>query len=91
MLAGYHSILFMRPFKLTLFRLKYLPYLLTGFTGIDQEYEEPNHPDLIIEAGRISIDECVQQVVRLLQSQVSCTEPITVYIDVQGVFYVWDW
>lgn len=42
---------------------------IKGFTGIDQMYEEPDKPDLIVESGRISIDECVQNVVRMLQSK----------------------
>ena len=53
-----------------------LTYIPSGFTGLDQQYEEPDHPDLIIEAGRTGIDECVQQVVKQLQSQVGYTQHI---------------
>ncbi|KAK2151396.1 hypothetical protein LSH36_364g00069 [Paralvinella palmiformis] len=41
---------------------------IRGFTGIDQSYEEPNSPDLVIQAGELSIDECVQEVVKMLQT-----------------------
>ena len=43
----------------------------SGFTGIDQAYEEPNNPELIIKSGELSIDECVHQVAALLQKQVN--------------------
>lgn len=42
---------------------------IKGFTGIDQVYEEPLKPELTIRAGDSSIDECVQQVVELLQQR----------------------
>ncbi|KAK2155195.1 hypothetical protein LSH36_246g01012 [Paralvinella palmiformis] len=42
---------------------------IKGFTGIDQQYEEPLSPDLVLEAGTLSIDECVQEVVKLLQAE----------------------
>jgi 3'-phosphoadenosine 5'-phosphosulfate synthase len=41
--------------------------LIKGFTGIDQEYEEPVNPELLIAAGQQTIDESVQQVIQLLQ------------------------
>lgn len=43
--------------------------LIKGFTGIDQAYEEPLNPELTIRAGDNSIDECVQQIVDLLQKR----------------------
>jgi len=45
--------------------------ILSGFTGIDQSYEEPSSPELVIRAGEQSVEECVQQVVDLLQKSVS--------------------
>lgn len=60
---------------LFLFALVHITYywirLLPGFTGIDQKYEEPINPDLVIQAGEQSIDECVQEVVKMLQRHVS--------------------
>ncbi len=47
------------------------PSYLAGFTGIDQEYEKPHNPELRLHAGNMSVDECVQQVVKELQQHVS--------------------
>lgn len=46
-------------------------FLKTGFTGVDQPYEEPLHPDVKLKAGELSIDQCVQEVVQLLSKNVS--------------------
>ena len=43
---------------------------IKGFTGIDQSYEEPPNPELVIKSGEMSVDECVQNVVSLLQQRV---------------------
>jgi len=43
----------------------------TGFTGIDQEYEQPSKPEVVLKAGQLSVDECVQQLVHLLVTRVS--------------------
>ena len=43
---------------------------LSGFTGIDQAYEEPDSPEIVIEAGAKQLDDCVQQVISLLQEKV---------------------
>ena len=43
---------------------------ILGFTGIDQAYEEPSAPELVLSAGDKTIDECVQQVIQLLQEKV---------------------
>lgn len=40
---------------------------IKGFTGIDQAYEEPNCPEMTIQAGEKTLHECVQQVVTELQ------------------------
>jgi adenylyl-sulfate kinase len=39
------------------------------FTGIDSPYEEPMHPDLIVEAGRFSIEQCVEKIIVHLQKK----------------------
>jgi hypothetical protein len=46
------------------------PMYCAGFTGIDQDYEAPLNPELILRAGEQSIDECVQELVQLLQKRV---------------------
>lgn len=39
---------------------------LRGFTGIDSKYEEPENPDLILNAGQETENECVQRLLRFL-------------------------
>lgn len=40
---------------------------LPNFTGIDSPYEEPEHPDLVLEAGSSPADVLAQQVAELLE------------------------
>ena len=40
---------------------------IPNFTGISSPYEEPECPELVLETDRFSIDECVDELVRLLQ------------------------
>lgn len=42
---------------------------IKGFTGIDQDYEEPTKCEIVIKAGELSVDECVQNVVAYLQQK----------------------
>jgi len=44
-----------------------------GVTGIDDIYEEPLKPDLVLHAGELSLDECAQQLISYLQRRVSHT------------------
>lgn len=37
------------------------------FTGVSAPYEAPEHAELVIETGKLPLDECVNQVVRYLQ------------------------
>lgn len=39
---------------------------IKGFTGIDSTYEKPSEPDLAIKAGKLSVYDSVQQVIKLL-------------------------
>jgi adenylylsulfate kinase-like enzyme len=43
---------------------------LIGFTGIDAAYEKPDNPEVSVKAGKLSIDECVQEVVSHLVEKV---------------------
>jgi 3'-phosphoadenosine 5'-phosphosulfate synthase len=45
--------------------------LIKGFTGIDSAYEPPTDPDLVLKAGELGVHECVRQVLKLLQKNVS--------------------
>lgn len=40
---------------------------IKGFTGIDQAYEKPEHPELVIKTINSSVEECMLQVVEMLQ------------------------
>ncbi|KAI0210749.1 Bifunctional 3'-phosphoadenosine 5'-phosphosulfate synthase [Lamellibrachia satsuma] len=42
---------------------------IKGFTGIDQDYEKPEDPELVLKAGQESINDCVQKVIQLLQEK----------------------
>lgn len=39
---------------------------IKGFTGVDQAYEAPPRPELVLKAGEQTVDECVQTVVQAL-------------------------
>ncbi|XP_075255626.1 bifunctional 3'-phosphoadenosine 5'-phosphosulfate synthase-like isoform X2 [Convolutriloba macropyga] len=41
--------------------------LIKGFTGIDQDYEPPVNPDLVLKTGSMSLSDCVQAIIQLLQ------------------------
>jgi adenylylsulfate kinase len=41
---------------------------ITDFTGISAPYEEPLNPEIVIDSGVLSIDECVQTVVDYLSA-----------------------
>ncbi|KAF2880879.1 hypothetical protein ILUMI_25295 [Ignelater luminosus] len=41
--------------------------LIKGFTGIDQPYEKPENPELLLETSKFTILECTQKVIELLQ------------------------
>ena len=43
--------------------------LVKNYTGISSPYEEPEHPDLILESGADSLEECVEAVLGLLKEQ----------------------
>ncbi|XP_041118491.1 bifunctional 3'-phosphoadenosine 5'-phosphosulfate synthase 2-like [Polyodon spathula] len=42
---------------------------IKGFTGIDAEYEKPEAPELVLKTGQATVNECIQQLVGLLQEQ----------------------
>lgn len=45
-----------------------------GFTGIDSEYEKPEAPELVLKTDSCDVNDCVQQVVELLQERVRDSE-----------------
>ena len=44
---------------------------IKGFTGIDQAYEAPLNPDLVLKAGEMTVNECVTAIIKLLVDNVS--------------------
>ena len=40
---------------------------VSGFTGIDQDYEPPVKPDLVLKTGSMSLSDCVQAIIQLLE------------------------
>lgn len=42
---------------------------LKGFTGIDDPYEAPEKPELVLDGGKKSIDECADEVIAYLQAR----------------------
>lgn len=45
---------------------------IKGFTGIDDPYEAPNSPELLLKAGDKSIEECVADVINYLEANGFC-------------------
>lgn len=39
---------------------------LKNFTGIDSDYEVPEHPDLCLKAATVSVEDCVEQIIQYL-------------------------
>jgi adenylylsulfate kinase len=42
---------------------------IKGFTGIDAPYEAPENAELALDTARKSVDACVQEVIRLLETR----------------------
>ena len=40
---------------------------ISDFTGIDSPYEAPLNPELVLDTGELSVEECVQRIVALLE------------------------
>ncbi|XP_040293320.1 bifunctional 3'-phosphoadenosine 5'-phosphosulfate synthase 2 isoform X1 [Bufo bufo] len=40
---------------------------IKGFTGIDSDYEKPDCPELVLKTSLYSVNECIQQIVELLE------------------------
>jgi len=47
----------------------HLNYL--GFTGVDQAYEKPDAPELVLKTIHLSVEESTMQVVQMLEENVS--------------------
>jgi hypothetical protein len=40
---------------------------LKGFTGVDDPYEEPEHPELVIETDKETVEESVRRILATLE------------------------
>lgn len=40
--------------------------IIRNFTGIDDVYEEPEHPEIVVDTERFSVEECVEQIYQYL-------------------------
>ena len=58
--------------------------LIKGFTGIDQPYEVPEQPDLVLETGKLDVEQCIQQVIGFLIEheiiEAETIEPIELFV-----------
>lgn len=43
--------------------------IIPEFTGISSPYEEPKHPEIIIESNKFQVEECVDQLINYLTSK----------------------
>lgn len=43
--------------------------VLPNFPGVSAPYEAPENADLVIDSGKLSVDECVEQVLKLLRDR----------------------
>lgn len=43
--------------------------MIRQFTGIDDPYEEPEHPERVIETDRMTVDEGVEEIMRYLEEK----------------------
>lgn len=44
--------------------------IIKGFTGIDQAYEKPEHPELVVKTVDCTVEESTLQVVEMLEENV---------------------
>jgi len=40
---------------------------IADFTGIDSPFEEPENPELVLDTGELSVEECVERIIALLE------------------------
>jgi adenylylsulfate kinase len=43
--------------------------LIKDFTGVSASYEAPENPELIVDTGTVSLEDCVEQVITFLQER----------------------
>lgn len=52
--------------------------LVKQFTGIDDPYEEPENPEVILETDKVNLERCVEEILNFLKAKrlVSCVKPV---------------
>jgi adenylylsulfate kinase len=43
--------------------------MIKQFTGIDDPYEEPENPEIVIETDKMSIEQCVEEILKFLETK----------------------
>jgi adenylylsulfate kinase len=43
--------------------------IIKKFTGVDDPYEEPAHPEMVVETDRMTIDVSVEGIIRFLEER----------------------
>jgi adenylylsulfate kinase len=43
--------------------------IIKNFTGVDDRYEEPEHPEMVVETERMTVDESVERVICFLEER----------------------
>lgn len=43
---------------------------IKSFTGIDQPYESPEKPDIVLKAGEQTLAECIDQIIQMMVDNV---------------------
>jgi adenylylsulfate kinase len=43
--------------------------IIKNFTGVDDPYEEPEHPEIVVETERVTVDESVEGIIRFLKER----------------------
>jgi adenylylsulfate kinase len=43
--------------------------IIKNYTGVDSPYEEPEHPDLILDTDAMDVEECIDSVLRFLEQK----------------------
>ena len=41
---------------------------ITNFPGVSSDYEPPLDPDLVLHTDKVDVDQCVDEIVKLLES-----------------------
>ena len=43
--------------------------VIKNFTGIDDPYEEPENAEMVLNTDRMTVEECVKEIIRFLEEK----------------------